>query len=105
MDLSLVESVQNYARLAEQAGADGVVCSAQEVRAIRQVTSPDFLCVTPGIRPQNFAKGDQKRVVTPAQAHQLGSNAIVVGRPITQSGHPVEAYQAIEQEFLKAGNK
>ena len=105
VDLSLVESVQNYARLAEQAGADGVVCSAQEVRAIRQVTSPDFLCVTPGIRPQNFAKGDQKRVVTPAQARQLGSNAIVVGRPITQSGHPVEAYQAIEQEFLKAGNK
>lgn len=98
--LSLVESVQNYAQLAEHAGADGVVCSAQEVRAIRQVTGSDFLCVTPGIRPQGFAKGDQKRVVTPHQAHVLGSNAIVVGRPITQASDPVTAYQAIEKEFL-----
>lgn len=104
VDLSLVESVQNYARLAEKAGAAGVVCSAQEVQAIRQVTGPDFLCVTPGIRPQNFAKGDQKRVVTPYQAHQLGSNAIVVGRPITQSTDPVKAYQQIEKEFLEAGD-
>lgn len=104
VDLSLVESVQNYARLAENAGADGVVCSAKEVQAIRQVTSPDFLCVTPGIRPKNFAKGDQKRVVTPYQAYQLGSNAIVVGRPITQSVDPVKAYQQIEKEFLEAGD-
>ena len=102
VDLSLVESVQNYARLAEAAGADGLVCSAQEVQAIRQVTGPDFLCVTPGIRPQNAAKGDQKRVVTPRQARQLGSNAIVVGRPITQSGNPVKAYEQIEHDFLEA---
>ena len=104
VELSLVESVQNYARLAEKAGAAGVVCSAQEVHAIRQVTGPDFLCVTPGIRPKNFAKDDQKRVVTPCQAHQLGSNAIVVGRPITQSADPVKAYQTIEKEFLEAGD-
>ncbi|MDO4903165.1 MAG: orotidine-5'-phosphate decarboxylase [Limosilactobacillus sp.] len=103
VDLSLVESVQNYAQLAEHAGAAGVVCSAQEVQAIREVTGPDFLCVTPGIRPASFAKGDQKRVVTPAQAHSLGSNAIVVGRPITQSGDPVAAYKEIEEEFLEAG--
>lgn len=100
VDLSLVESVQSYAQLAEKAGANGVVCSAHEVQAIRQVTGPDFLCVTPGIRPWNIAKGDQKRVVTPHQAHDLGSNAIVVGRPITQSADPVKAYQEIEEEFL-----
>ena len=100
VNLSLVESVQSYARLAERARAAGVVCSAQEVQAIRQVTGPDFLCVTPGIRPAGFAKGDQKRVVTPRQAHELGSNAIVVGRPITQQADPVAAYQTIEQEFL-----
>ena len=101
VDLSLVESVQSYARLAEGAGADGVVCSAQEVQAIRQVTGPEFLCVTPGIRPQNIAKGDQKRVVTPGQAHELGSSAIVVGRPITQSADPVKAYRQIEHDFLE----
>lgn len=101
VDLSLVEAVQNYARLAEWAGAAGVVCSAQEVQAVRQVTGPDFLCVTPGIRPRGFAKGDQKRVVTPHQARQLGSNAIVVGRPITQAPDAVAAYQAINQEFLR----
>ncbi|WP_242364417.1 orotidine-5'-phosphate decarboxylase [Limosilactobacillus antri] len=99
--LSLVESVQSYAQLAEGAGADGVVCSAQEVQAIRQVTGPEFLCVTPGIRPQNAAKGDQKRVVTPGQARALGSNAIVVGRPITQSADPVKAYRQIEHDFLE----
>lgn len=100
VDLSLIESVQNYAQLAEQVGLAGVVCSAQELPAIRQVTRPDFLCITPGIRPSLQVHDDQKRVVTPRQAHQLGSNGIVVGRPITQSPDPVAAYESIQQAFL-----
>ena len=89
INLTLKESVQNYARLAEEAGLDGVVCSAQEVQLIREVTGPDFLCVTPGIRPNLDVKDDQKRVMTPSQAREVGSNAIVVGRPITQADNPV----------------
>lgn len=100
VDLPLMESVQNYAKLADQVGLAGVVCSALELPAIRQVTGPDFLCVTPGIRPSLEDHDDQKRVVTPAQAHELGSNGIVVGRPITQSDDPVAAYQAIQKAFL-----
>lgn len=100
VDLSLLDSVRNYAALADRCGLDGVVCSAKEVGAIRTVTRPDFLCVTPGIRPADWAKDDQKRVVTPTRARELGSNAIVVGRPITQSADPVAAYQAIRDEFM-----
>ncbi|WP_083673325.1 orotidine-5'-phosphate decarboxylase [Limosilactobacillus caccae] len=98
---SLIESVQSYAQLAEQVGLAGVVCSAQEIGAIRQVTGPEFLCVTPGIRPANAVRDDQKRVVTPRQARDLGSNGIVVGRPITQSADPAASYQKIQQAFLK----
>ncbi|MBB1078830.1 orotidine-5'-phosphate decarboxylase [Limosilactobacillus sp. STM2_1] len=100
VDLSLIESVQNYAQLAERVGLAGVVCSAHEIKAIRKVTGDDFLCVTPGIRPVHALKDDQKRVVTPVQARIDGSNAIVVGRPITQSVDPVAAYQKIQKAFL-----
>lgn len=97
--LSLPESVQAYATLAEDCRLDGVICSAQEVAIIRAVTQKRFLCVTPGIRPAGFETDDQKRVVTPEQAFQLGSNGIVVGRPITQSKDPIAAYQSIAQAF------
>lgn len=100
VDLSLIESVQSYAQLAEKVGLAGVVCSAHEIKAIREVTGDDFLCVTPGIRPTHAIKDDQKRVVTPAQARIDGSNAIVVGRPITQSFDPVAAYQEVQKAFL-----
>lgn len=100
VDLSLKETVQAYAKLAEDAGLAGVICSAQELPVIRQVTGPDFLCVTPGIRPNLNTSDDQKRVVTPAQARELGSNGIVVGRPITQSADPLQAYQKIAADFL-----
>ena len=63
--------------------------------------SDDFLCITPGIRPDLNVEDDQKRTVTPAQARQLGSNGIVVGRPITQSDHPQDAYLEITKEFLE----
>lgn len=97
---TLIEAVQNAAHLTEAAGLDGVICSAQEVEAIRQVTGPDFLCVTPGIRLNLDNKDDQKRVVTPAQARELGSNAIVVGRPITLAKDPMKAYNKIRQDFM-----
>ncbi|WP_304250778.1 orotidine-5'-phosphate decarboxylase [Limosilactobacillus gastricus] len=97
---ALVDSVKRYAQLAEKAGADGVICSALEVKAIREVTQDDFLCVTPGIRSNLNQTDDQSRVVTPAQARQIGSNGIVVGRPITQSDDPVASYQTIYQAFM-----
>ena len=96
---SLQESVIHYAKKTAEAGLDGVVCSAQEVQLIKQATNPDFICLTPGIRPQGAAVGDQKRVMTPADAYQIGSDYIVVGRPITQAENPVVAYHAIKDEW------
>lgn len=96
---SLTESVLHYARKTEEAGLDGVVCSAQEAAAIHAETSSDFICLTPGIRPAGSEVGDQKRVVTPAQAAKEGSQYIVVGRPITQAADPVAAYHAIKTEW------
>lgn len=96
---SLQESVIHYAKKTAEAGLDGVVCSAQEVQLIKQATNPDFICLTPGIRPAGAAVGDQKRVMTPADAYQIGSDYIVVGRPITQAEDPVAAYHAIKDEW------
>ena len=101
---TVMESVQNYARLADESGLAGVVCSAKEISAIREVTNPDFLCITPGIRPDLNTHDDQKRVVTPKQAAEMGSNGIVVGRPITQSDDPVAAYKEIRHEFFEGEN-
>ncbi len=92
-------SVAHLATLAQAAGADGVVASAQEAEAIRHVVAPDFLIITPGIRPQGSAVGDQKRVVTPREAHRLGSSGIVVGRPITKAANPLGAYHQILTEW------
>ena len=96
---TLQESVIHYAKKTAEAGLDGVVCSAQEVQLIKQATNSDFICLTPGIRPAGAAVGDQKRVMTPADAYQIGSDYIVVGRPITQSEDPVTAYHAIKDEW------
>ncbi|WP_137596819.1 orotidine-5'-phosphate decarboxylase [Paucilactobacillus kaifaensis] len=101
VSLSLGESVQEYARLSQSAGLAGVVCSAQEVSLIRPVVDASFLCITPGIRPLNAKQDDQKRVVTPAQARQLSTNGIVVGRPITQAKNAQRAYQQIAAEFME----
>ena len=101
---SLQESVIHYAKKTAEAGLDGVVCSAQEVELIKQATNPDFICLTPGIRPAGSAVGDQKRVMTPADAYQIGSDYIVVGRPITQAENPVAAYHAIKDEWTQDWN-
>ena len=82
------EQVLNLARLAQDAGLDGVVCSAAETAALRAVMGADFCLVTPGIRRQEDAVGDQKRVVGPADAVANGSDYLVVGRPITQAAEP-----------------
>ena len=104
IQISLQESVIHYAKKTAEAGLDGVVCSAQEVELIKQATNPDFICLTPGIRPAGAAVGDQKRVMTPADAHQIGSDYIVVGRPITQAEDPVAAYHAIKDEWTQDWN-
>ncbi|MFQ8324802.1 orotidine-5'-phosphate decarboxylase [Streptococcus pyogenes] len=96
---SLLESVLHYSKGAAKAQLDGVVCSAQEVEAIKAVTPTGFTYLTPGIRPKGSNIGDQKRVMTPNQARRIGSDYIVVGRPITQAKDPVAAYQAIKAEW------
>ena len=93
------ESVVNYARKAQEAGLDGVVCSAHEVDLIKKATSEEFVCVTPGIRPAGAEIGDQKRVMTPQEAHKIGSDYIVVGRPIIQAENPWDAYHEIKRQW------
>lgn len=99
IEVSLQESVLHYAKCAEKAGLEGVVCSAHEVEKIHQATNANFICLTPGIRPQGASVGDQKRVMTPAKAREIGSNYIVVGRPITQAENPYESYLQIKKEW------
>lgn len=99
---SLRESVVHYAQKVAEAGLDGVVCSAQEAQYIKQATSQNFICLTPGIRPSGAELGDQKRVVTPQLACQIGSDYIVVGRPITRAKDPVVAYQTIKAQWNQA---
>ena len=98
---SLQDAVVHYAQKAQEAGLDGVVCSAHEVKFIKEATNPEFVCLTPGIRPSGGEIGDQKRVMTPADAARLGSDYIVVGRPITKSENPYESYLAIKEEWSR----
>ena len=97
---SLQESVIHYAKKTAEAGLDGVVCSAQEAEGIHSVCGDDFVTVTPGIRFADSQKGDQKRVMTPAEANKIGSDYIVVGRPITQAEDVVSAYERCCSEFI-----
>lgn len=94
------EAVLNYARLAHKAGLDGVVCSPLEAELISRELGPEFMKVTPGIRPKGAAQNDQQRITTPEEAQTLESTHIVVGRPITQSDRPVESYQNIKESWL-----
>ena len=95
----VIDSVLRYAKCAKEAHLDGVVCSPLEVRAIKDSLGEDFLTVTPGIRPQTV-NDDQVRVTTPHDARKLGTNYIVVGRPITKAEDPYKAYLEIRKDFL-----
>ena len=99
INVPLETSVIHYAKCAEKAGLDGVVCSALEARGIQEATKQTFICLTPGIRPAGSAVGEQQRVVTPQHAREIGSTYIVVGRPITQAENPYEAYQEIKKDW------
>ena len=96
---TVAEQVVSLAKLAQQAGLDGVVASAKEAAQIRQACGEDFLIVTPGVRPAGAATQDQSRITTPAQAIENGANYIVVGRPITQAADPQAAARAIQEEI------
>jgi len=89
------EAVLRLAQLGHHHGLDGVVCSAAEAASLRMTLPADFQLVTPGIRPSGSDLNDQVRVVTPAQAMRLGSNYLVIGRPITQSSDPLSTLQNI----------
>ncbi len=99
MGLGLNEHVLHLAKLSQESGLDGVVCSALEVGDILKESGPDFLTVTPGIRLLSDSKDDQHRTVTPSEANQIGSGAIVVGRGITRAENVVEAYQMYKKEW------
>lgn len=99
IDHPITETVQHYAKNAQKAGLAGVVCSPLEAKLVQDVCGSDFVTVTPGIRFDDASKGDQKRVTTPAQAKEIGSHFIVVGRPITAASDPVEAYKRCVREF------
>ena len=95
------EVVMHYAKNTKEAGLDGVVCSPLEVQKVKEVCGKDFITVTPGIRFKTDDVGDQVRVTTPQKAKELGSDYIVVGRPITKAENPVEAYKRCVAEFCE----
>lgn len=97
LDIEPQQHVRRLAKLTQQCGLDGVVCSAQEAKILRQDLGQDFVLVTPGIRPAGSNQDDQKRIVTPKQAMLDGSTHLVIGRPITQSEHPKTTLMEILQ--------
>ena len=101
IDNPIDETIAHYARNAMLAGLDGVVCSPLEVAKVKQACGPEFLTVTPGIRFKDSAVDDQVRITDPAMARELGSDFIVVGRPITAAADPVAAYQRCVNEFCQ----
>ncbi len=92
--------VMHYASCAREAGLDGVVCSPLEAGKVHDTCGKDFVTVTPGVRFADGDIGDQKRVMTPAEANRIGSDYIVVGRPITAAEDPVAAYERCVREFV-----
>ncbi len=100
IDRPLEEVVMHYAKNAREAGLDGVVCSPLEAGRVHEACGVDFITVTPGVRFAENAVGDQVRVTTPARAKQIGSDYIVVGRPITAAQDPAAAYARCMAEFV-----
>lgn len=100
IDNPIADTIAHYARNAMEAGLDGVVCSPLEASKVKEYCGPDFLTVTPGIRFKDSSVDDQVRITDPATARELGSDYIVVGRPITAAPDPVAAYRRCVDEFL-----
>ena len=100
IDQPIAEVVMHYAENAKNAGLDGVVCSPLEAGKVHERCGAGFVTVTPGVRFADGDVGDQKRVMTPAQAKEIGSDYIVVGRPITAAADPVAAYRRCVAEFV-----
>lgn len=99
IDANMQDTIVKYAQNAKEAGLDGVVCSPLEAGLIKQNVGSDFVAVTPGIRFADSKKDDQVRITTPARAREIGSDFIVVGRPITAADEPVAAYEKCCSDF------
>ena len=99
VDASIDEAIAHYARNAREAGLDGVVCSPLEASLVKAACGPEFLTVTPGIRFADAAADDQVRVTTPARAREIGSDFIVIGRPITAAADPCAAWRRCLSDF------
>jgi orotidine-5'-phosphate decarboxylase len=94
------DQVMHLAQLTQKSGLQGVVCSAQEVSALKSALGPDFKLITPGIRLPDSAADDQRRIVSPTDAVAMGSDYLVIGRPITQSAQPLETLRQINQSLI-----
>lgn len=97
-----LDQVMRLAKLTKASGLDGVVCSPQEIAAVRAACGRDFLIVTPGVRPAGADLGDQRRVMTPVEAIRAGADLLVIGRPITGATDPAAAAKAIVQDLASA---
>lgn len=100
INATINDTIKKYAQNAEIAGLDGVVCSPLEASLVKDACGKEFLTVTPGVRFADGDVGDQVRVTTPEKAKEIGSDYIVVGRPITAAENPVEAYERCCKEFI-----
>lgn len=101
IDAGINDTIVHYARNAREAGLDGVVCSPLEAGMVKEACGSGFVTVTPGVRFADSEVGDQVRVTTPARAKEIGTDYIVVGRPITQAADPVAAYERCMAEFAE----
>ena len=100
-DASVADQVDRLAVLARESGLDGIICAPQEIARLRSLCGPDFTLMVPGIRPTGSDPGDQKRVMTPAEAVALGADHLVIGRPITSAENPGLAARNIEHDLLQ----
>lgn len=100
INASINDTIVKYAQNTKEAGLDGVVCSPLEAGMVKDACGKGFITVTPGVRFADGDKGDQVRITTPARAKEIGSDYIVVGRPITQADDPVAAYRRCVEEFI-----